>query len=244
MDITGTVLVAAPLTAMFAYMVFGLTGFGSTVIMVPALAYFLPLHLVVPLVLLLDLAAALFLRRSGAPQRDHAELRRILPYMFSGMLLGVLLLAHAPDRWLLLVLGLFIALVGVHGIVARTRAAPIASGWVAPAGLIGGIASGLYGTGGVIFAMYAVRRIDDPRLLRGTMATLIAISAAVRLVLFLIAGLMLEAELWLAWLALLPFVWVGVRLGMRWHAGLDVAKLHMAVSLLLVAGGVGLALRA
>ncbi|MFN0161192.1 MAG: TSUP family transporter [Burkholderiales bacterium] len=244
MDFTLTVWVAAPLTAVFAYMVFGLTGFGSTVIMVPALAYFLPLHLVVPLVLLLDLAAAVFLRRSGAPQRDHAEVRRILPFMLSGMLLGVLLLARAPERWLLLFLGLFIALVGVYGIVARARAAPIAPGWVVPAGFIGGIASGLYGTGGVIFAMYAVRRIDDPGQLRGAMATLIAISAVVRLVLFLIAGLMLEAELWLAWLALLPCVWVGLRLGMRWHAGVDIAKMRMAVNLLLVAGGVGLALRA
>ncbi|MBL8376789.1 MAG: sulfite exporter TauE/SafE family protein [Burkholderiales bacterium] len=242
---SGVVWIAAPLVAVFAYLVFGLTGFGSTVILVPALAFFLPLRLVVPLVLLLDLAAAILLRQDGAPQRDRVEVRRLLPFMLVGMLLGVLLLAYTPERWLMLVLGLFIALVGARGLFMRTATAlPIAPGWVVPAGFIGGIASSLYGTGGVIFAMYASRRIDDPARLRGTMAALIAISAVVRLGLFLLAGLMLEPELWLAWLALLPCAWIGLKLGVRWHARVDIVKLRMGINILLIAGGLGLALRA
>ena len=44
-----------------AYVIFGLTGFGSTVVAVPLLALVLPLKFAVPLMMMLDLAATFLL---------------------------------------------------------------------------------------------------------------------------------------------------------------------------------------
>ena len=53
--------VAAPLAIVLAYTIFGISGFGSTVIAVPILAHFLPVTYLVPLMVLLDMSAALFI---------------------------------------------------------------------------------------------------------------------------------------------------------------------------------------
>jgi hypothetical protein len=244
MEIAWHAWALAPLLVVCAYLVFGLTGFGSTVILVPALAFLLPLRFVVPLVLLLDMAAALLLRHHGAPRHEAGEVKRMLPFMLAGMLLGVVVLARAPERWLMLVLGGFIAIVGMQGLLRRAAGSRLDARWVAPAGFFGGIASSLYGTGGVIYAMVMARRIDDPATLRGTMAALIGISAAVRVLLFLLAGLLLQFELAVACAALLPCVWAGLRLGVRWHARLDIMRLRRMVNAILVVAGAALVLRA
>jgi len=50
-------LAAAALVTALTYLVFGLTGFGSTVLALPLLVHLLPLKFVVPMLLLLDFAA-------------------------------------------------------------------------------------------------------------------------------------------------------------------------------------------
>src|SRR5476651_747919 len=52
-------LVLAALVVAGAFVIFGITGFGSTIIAVPLLAHLLPLKFVIPMFVLLDFAAAL-----------------------------------------------------------------------------------------------------------------------------------------------------------------------------------------
>ena len=49
----------APLVVFAGYVAFGISGFGSAIIVVPILAQFLPLKFVAPLMVLLDLSAIL-----------------------------------------------------------------------------------------------------------------------------------------------------------------------------------------
>ncbi|NCV66085.1 MAG: sulfite exporter TauE/SafE family protein, partial [Burkholderiaceae bacterium] len=44
-----------------AYFIFGVTGFGSSIISVPVLVLFFPLQVVVPIMVILDLCAAFYL---------------------------------------------------------------------------------------------------------------------------------------------------------------------------------------
>ncbi len=64
------------------------------------------------------------------------QLRCLAPTMLAGALLGVSLLARASSNWPLLVLGLYIAVVGLRGLRSAGRAAPVHPRWAWPAGLL------------------------------------------------------------------------------------------------------------
>ena len=66
-------LLLAPLVIVVAYTVFGLSGFGSTVIAVPILAHFLPISYLVPLMALLDLRLVDLRRHHGPRARREAR---------------------------------------------------------------------------------------------------------------------------------------------------------------------------
>ena len=246
MEISPLVYLIAPLVVFAGYVAFGISGFGATIIIVPVLAQFLPLKFVVPLLVLLDLCATLMMRANKATQaRDLGEIRWILPFMLTGMVLGAYLLKAAPERWLMLALGVFVAgyaLItllrnkGVGGTIARW--------WGAPVALLGGIGSSLFGTGGPVYAIYVSRRLHDPGVLRATMSTIIAISVMIRIVAFALTGLLLKMELGVAALALLGFMAGGLLLGMRLHSRMKANDVRRVVHVLLVVSGSSLVLRA
>ena len=62
MEYSPFIYLVAPLVVFAGYTVFGIGGFGATIVMVPLLAHFLPIKVVVPLCLYLDFTAAILLR--------------------------------------------------------------------------------------------------------------------------------------------------------------------------------------
>ena len=80
------------------YTVLGLTGFGSALVVVPLLAWNWPLPEVVALTLLMDVPASAF--HSGLNWRrvQWRELRRLLPGMVVGTLVGLWLMQHMSAR--------------------------------------------------------------------------------------------------------------------------------------------------
>src|SRR5512140_3693798 len=78
------VLTAVPLVIATAYVVFGATGFGSSIIAVPVLAHWFPLTFAVPLVTTLDCAATINASTRQWRRADFTEFRRILPSMLVG----------------------------------------------------------------------------------------------------------------------------------------------------------------
>lgn len=246
MDFSPWVYLIAPLVVFAGYVAFGISGFGATIIIVPVLAQLLPLKFVVPMLVLLDLAASIMMRANKATQaRDMGEIRFMLPFMLTGMALGAYLLKAVPERWLMLALGLFVAGYALITLL-RNRGAggQLARGWGAPLALLGGVGSSLFGTGGPVYAIYVSRRLHDPGVMRATMSTLIAISVAVRIVVFALAGLLLKTELGLAALALLGFMAAGLLLGLRLHTRMKPENVRRVVHVLLVVSGSSLALRA
>jgi hypothetical protein len=109
--------------------------------------------------------------------------------------------------------------------------------WGAPIGLAGGVFSALFGTGGVLFAVYNAGRIREKDALRATNAAMIMLSSLVRLVLFGAAGLLTQEGLLATALALLPAMVAGSWLGNRLHAAVPAAMVVKAVYALLVLAG-------
>ncbi len=69
--------IVAPLTILFAYTIFGITGFGSTIIAIPILANWLPLTYLVPMMALGDLVAATAVGGSNRRHVSVPELKRL-----------------------------------------------------------------------------------------------------------------------------------------------------------------------
>ena len=226
-----------------AYVIFGLTGFGSTVVAVPLLALILPLKFAVPMMMLLDLTATLVL---GAWLRKGIrvdEVAWLIPFILAGMALGLTLLIKVAEASLLLGLGAFVLLYAAYGLMRR--GVPVALGriWSAPVGLAGGALSALFGTGGVLFAMYFTGRIRDKNELRATNASMIMFSALVRVVLFGATGLLTQEGLLACTAYLVPAMLGGFYVGNRLHALIPAASVVYAVYAVLVVAGASLIVR-
>lgn len=238
------ILVVGPLAVVAAYVVLGLSGFGSTMISVPILAHFLPLSYLVPLMVLSDLAATLLIGRQGREHVAKAEVKLLVPLMFVGLVIGVTLLVGVPDRQLRVALGVFAIAVGVNGIFNPVLKSAISRLWVIPAGLVGGVVSTLFGAGGPIYATYLSGRLSDKHQLRSTASTLISISAFSRAIVYAVSGLLLTKAIFIGLVFMAPFAWLGLRIGGRIHVGLTQAQMRRVVGSVLVFAGLGLLARA
>ncbi|KPK04794.1 MAG: hypothetical protein AMJ64_12835 [Betaproteobacteria bacterium SG8_39] len=244
MDLTPEIVLIGASVVVGAYLVFGLTGFGSTVLSLPLLAQLLPLKFAVTLLMLLDLAAFLGfgLRVRRGIRID--EIGWLVPTALIGMGVGLTLLIRVAESWLLGLLGVFVLCYATYGLLRRGVPARLPRWAGAPIGLAGGAFSALFGTGGVLFAIYNAGRIRDKGELRASNAAMIALSSVVRLVLFGVAGLLAQDGLWTLFVLLLPALAAGVLIGHRLHAVVPAALVVRSVHVVLLVAGTSILLRA
>ncbi|HEY9240231.1 MAG TPA: sulfite exporter TauE/SafE family protein [Burkholderiaceae bacterium] len=240
---TGTLLAAAAIVTL-GYVVYGLTGFGSSIVAVPLLAMFFPLRFAVPMMLVFDLLTGLLLGLRNRRDLSRPELLRLLPIVAVGMVGGVTLLVHVAERWLLLGLGCFVFAYAAWSLLSRAVPTPVSTRWALPAGLVGGAFTALYGTGGPIYTIYLARRLSDKVVLRATIGVLIFCTALIRLLLFTGSGFYAQPGLLPLAIALMPCAVIGYLIGSRLHARLSTRRAVQAVWALLIVGGTSLVLRA
>lgn len=228
-----------------AYFVRGIAGFGSGLIAVPLLALFLPLTQAVPTVMLLDLAASLWLGRTEREQVQWQEVRTLIGPTLLGLLLGTTLLVSAPQTLILTTLGGYILLAGVRNLfMSMENPRPVSRGWAIPAGLIGGAISGLFGTGGPPYVIYISRRLRDKRHIRATLSAIFMLDGGARFLVGLFAGLLAHASLWWSLLAGLPILILGMHLGGHVHLRLANHTLLRLIGVLLIGAGCAVLLKA
>ena len=164
-----------------AYLVRGITGFGSGLIAVPLLAFSHPLQLVVPLVLTLDFIASFILGGVGGKQADWSEIKLLLPFGVVGALFGVFGLLRFPSAPVLVALGAFTLFFGVRNVLGIQPHGEISRIWAAPAGLIGSSAGALFGTSAPPYIIYLTHRLQDKSAVRATFSWLFVIDGGFRL---------------------------------------------------------------
>jgi uncharacterized membrane protein YfcA len=96
------ILVFAPLIVVLAYIIFGIAGFGSTLISIPLLAHLYPLKFVLPVVVVLDCVGAFSM---GIKLRADVNKRELLPVMFLGLYFGHRLHLNLPRDTVVRVIG-------------------------------------------------------------------------------------------------------------------------------------------
>jgi uncharacterized membrane protein YfcA len=237
-------IVALALVALAAYVIVGISGFGSALVSIPLLAHFLPLTTILPMLVMVDFTATLTNGLKFRKDIDVTELKTIVPTMCVGIVVGVIMLSRLPGTALLPALGICIAAYGLYRLREPIAKAFVSPGWGYLTGLAGGFTGGLFGIGGPVYATYLSRRTNDFARIRATLAAIFTVSTGFRIVTFLISGLLLEPDVWWAAAIIWPFMFVGLHIGHRLHGKLKRKHLSVFMSLLLIASGFSLVTRA
>lgn len=226
-----------------AYVVFGLTGFGSSIASAPFLVLLLPLEFTVTMMAVLDLFCGSLLALRARRDVAWRELARLAPWIALGMLAGVTLLVNAPERALLTLLALFVLGYLARSHLAAPSRAHLSRRWAIPFGTFGGVFTALYGTGGAILIVYFVRRLADARALRATMGMLILLVAIARVPLFAGAGLFGQPGLVTLCAILIPVGLLGLWIGSHLHHRLPPPRVMLAIHGVLLLGALNLLYR-
>ncbi|KQT13312.1 sulfite exporter TauE/SafE family protein [Ramlibacter sp. Leaf400] len=226
------------------YLVFGMVGFGTTLVAVPVIAHVVPLSTAVPAVAATDFLAATGNGIRMGAQVVKREVWRLLPPMFAGSAVGAWLLFAVPVRTLMLALGVFVCLYALQGLRPKAAARPVAPRWAWWYGLAGGVLSALFGAGGWVYSMYLVRRIEEPAQIRATQTAVLMFSSFLRVALFAAAGRYFDvALLWLV-ACLLPAMVLGLYLGHRVTLGMERSRFMRLLYCVLLVTGASLIARA
>lgn len=226
------------------YLVFGMVGFGTTLVAMPVIAHVIPLSTAVPALAASDLLAA---TGNGLRLGSHVvrrEVWRLMPPMLLGTAAGAWVLFAVPVRTLMLALGIFICGYAVRGLRPRREAKPVTARWAWWYGVSGGVLSSLFGAGGWVYSIYLARRITDPQQIRATQTAVLMFSSFLRVALFAAAGRYFDRALLLLVACLLPAVVLGLYLGHRITLGLDRVRFMRILHAVLLVTGTSLIVRA
>lgn len=221
-----------------AYLVFGMVGFGTTLVAAPLLAHVLPVSTVIPALALTDFIAASSSGFRLGPQVVKAELWRLVPPMLLGSAFGAWVLFAVPVKALMLLLGVFVVLYALNGLRRKAPQRALAPRWAWWYGGTGGVLSALFGAGGWVYSIYLTRRIEDPQQIRATQNAVLTVSSFIRVGLFTAAGRYFDLDLLLLVLCLLPAMALGLYLGHHITLRLDRPRfMRVLFSVLLLTGG-------
>jgi uncharacterized membrane protein YfcA len=236
------VMIFAPLILIAAYVIFSVSGFGSTLIAVPLLAHLFPLKFVIPLVVLLDCLAAISMGLRLRNQVDKAEFVPLLPFLVVGLLIGAFLLLRVPGEYLLGGLGILAAAFGVLYATGKQVVWRVSRRAAVPVGIFAGTTSSMFGVGGPIYVMYLAARGSTPEQIRATVPVIFIFSTTGRIAIFAVAGLFTLEIIYTA-VVLLPFMVLGMWLGNHLHLNISREQLVRIIGGLLIASGASLVIR-
>ena len=236
--------VALAAIAFLGALVFGITGFGAALITIPLATHLVPLKFALALFVLADLAAALSVGLENPKRAVRPEWTRLVPMILVGTALGVTLLVNLPREAGMLLLGIFVLGFGAYTLLPHGREQIIAPAWAWLAGLAGGITSTVFGAGGPPYAIYLSQRGLTKEQFRATLGLATLTSISLRTVAFLLTGLLLDLEVWLKALAVVPACLAGIWVARRIFLRISRDALLRAVALLLLATGASLIFRA
>jgi uncharacterized protein len=232
------------LVVLLGYWVFGLTGFGSALVIIPLLSWQWPLSAIVPTVLLLDIPASIAHTGMNLKHVRWRVVPKVMPFAILGAWLGSLVHPWRDSSWALSVLGLYIGWVAVRGLRGQTQSSEPSGPLVnSMTGTLMGLIETLFGTAGPVVMAWLTRQERKIEDVRATAPLLILITVCIALVGNGLSGhsdldQVFAKTLWLAPVALLGG-WIGHKFNSQIKSNV-VSKIIYAV---LLASGIGLMTR-
>lgn len=193
----------------------GFSGFGSAMVLAPALAALYPVTVAVPLIVLLEVALSFQLLPAAVRLVDRREIALLSAAAVPGLIAGVWLLEILPERTLRIAISamilIFLALLAMN---VRRLGAPTTSG-LGLTGLLSGVANGASGIGGPPVVLYYLAGDGGSAALRATVICYFFIIDVMSAGLYGARGLVSVKVLTLTLLcvpAAMAGVWLGSRL--------------------------------
>jgi len=230
--------------AFLGALIFGVTGFGAALVTIPLATHFVPLKFALALFALADIGAALMVGLENPKNAVRSEWTRLAPMILLGTALGVTLLVNLPRAAGMLLLGLFVLAFAIFTFLPHARARIISPAWGWVAGLAGGITSTVFGAGGPPYAIYLSQRGLTKEQFRATLAFATITSISLRICAFLVTGLLLDPEVWIKAIAVVPACLLGIWVARKFFLRISRDALMRLVALALLASGTSLIFRA
>jgi uncharacterized membrane protein YfcA len=230
--------------AFLGALIFGITGFGSALITIPLATHLVPLKFALALFAVADFVAALRVGLEQPKNAVRAEWTRLVPMILVGTALGVTLLVNLPRAAGMALLGAFVLWYALYSLAKKGATRIVSPRWAWLAGLAGGLTSTLFGAGGPPYAIYLSARGLTKEQFRATMGFATITSIGLRVTAFLLTGLLLDKQVWIALAFVVPAVLLGLFVATRVFRIMPREQLMRAVALLLVVSGASLLWRA
>ncbi len=141
-------------------------------------------------------------------------------------------------------LRVFVVAYAVYALMRHAHLKPVSAAWAWLAGFAGGVTSTLFGAGGPPYAIYLSQRGLSKEQFRATLGFATMTSISLRVLAFLVTGLLLDARVWLTAVAVVPAALAGIAFARKIFLRVSRDVLMRVVSLLLLASGGSLVWRA
>lgn len=236
------------LVVLLAFSVEAVVGFGSTVLAVTLGAQLMPVDVLLPAFVPLNLALSAVLVARHARDVDGRLLgRRVLPFVGAGMVVGMGLFRLGSAASLEIALAGFVVTLAVVELARLRRAESAEAQKLAPAAAaallgVGGVAHGLFGSGGPMVVYVASRELAGKARFRATLSALWLVLNAVLVAGYAQQGLIGRASIGRS-LALVPSLLAAIPLGEWLHRRLPEARFRPIVYVVLLVAGLSLAAR-
>jgi hypothetical protein len=202
-------------------------GFGGLgVVLTPLLALVLPVASAVGVLLPMLMVGDAFALYMYWKEWDLDLVKRMLPAGIVGAITGTFLLSWLPPNGLRIVLGVFVLLVVIYKFVSDRihRMRYESRAWHAPAaGLLSGLASGMFNSGGPAFNSYLLLERVRARPFIATSAIYFAVLNLIKVPGFLYTGI-LDISLLISLWWVFPFIPLGI-----WVARLTITRVSPLV---------------
>lgn len=227
----------------FAYIIFGLSGFGTALIAAPWLSLYLPLNHIIPMIVILDAIASFKNWYQSQQHVQYLQVKRLFPFMLVGATIGICLLTYGQPKFLLLCMAIFCIAYSVYQLLKKTAPIQSNSPYLATVtGFFGGLFGALFGSGGFLYALFLQRNLDQKIQIQSTQSVLISLSTSVRLILCLILGLY-SFSLLLLVILLTPSMLLGTYIGRKMMNKMSLTHFNQLIYILVLCFGISLLFR-
>ncbi len=242
LQLTPLQIVLSIIIIFVAYVVKGLSGFGSGLVAIPLLAFLFPLKFIVPVLGLLSYSGTIM---QSIHLRRHVvwrDLLPLIPFSIAGISVATWLLVNVEAHLLVLALGIFVLTYSIYSLFSF-HTTPGSRRWAVLAGSFGGLVGALFGTGGPFYVAYLKMRQLDKGTFRATIAMVFLIDGGTRMFAYASTGLFSTQVLTLV-AVMFPVLLIGMYVGHHLHIKIEPRRFNQMISIMLLFSGIMLIYKA
>lgn len=232
------------ISALLAYFIKGITGFGNTLVMGSLFSFVVSNKLTTPVDLILGIPTNIYI---AWRERKNISLKIVIPLslmLLAGIIPGTFFLKVGDDRILKSILGVVVIGMALEMLTRKPNAGVTQKNnpvFLVIIGILSGILAGLYGIGALLVT-YISRTTDNKSEFRANICCVFLVDNIFRFFLYFFTGI-LNKEIFMLSLFLSPAVILGMIIGIKVDSNMKEETVKKSVIALLIISGAILLLK-